>query len=444
MSRIAAVTIVSAALAGACPPALAQRVPVIIGGMGMNILIETDGTVKSWGGSGGEAADLGDGTDRTREIPAPVPGLPPIVDGSVGFGHVLLVAADGTVYGWGRNNHCELGVKDDHRRRTPMVIPGVSGAVQVVAGREFSAALLRDGTVRTWGSNDDGLLGIGKTAKELDCSYTPVVVEGLSGVKRLVASEAGNVLALKQDGTVWGWGANKGGILCDGPTENRTRPVQMKGIADAVDMDISEHAAIVLADGTVRMCGPANDGAMADGGKGIRSTPWKVAGVGNAVAVKTNNGATLVRLKDGTLLGWGYSLFGSLGDGRVDHVDAHPHPPIGLGPVLAHYWASNSGFAVRADGTIMQWQVHVGNDWVTKPSPFIQVRMDGQIQARAEAPAQPQEQAPPPSPAAAQQAEPPPPQASTPGTPQQEVQKVQETVDTLNQGLRSLRGLFGK
>lgn len=63
------------------------------------------------------------------------------------------------------------------------------------------------------------------------------------------------MLALKNDGTVWGWGPNSNGELCDGTTERRNWPVQMKGIAHAVDIAIDYDSAVVLADGTVWRCG---------------------------------------------------------------------------------------------------------------------------------------------------------------------------------------------
>ena len=111
-------------------------------------------------------------------------------------------------------------------------------------------------------------------------------------------------LTQTHDGTVWGWGSNASGELCDGTTERRLRPVQMQGITNAVDSDISGASVIVLADGAVWMCGVSGDGGMADAVKGSKhTTPFKVGGITGAVAARTAPGSTIVRLKDGTLLG---------------------------------------------------------------------------------------------------------------------------------------------
>ena len=84
----------------------------------------------------------------------------------------------------------------------------------------------------------------------------------------------------------------------------------------------------------------------------------------------------MVRPKDGTLLGWGRGMHGSLGDGYIDRITPKPHAPVGLGPVLAHFYASNSGFAVREDGTVMAWGIFVGGpkEWALTPVPFFKVK----------------------------------------------------------------------
>jgi alpha-tubulin suppressor-like RCC1 family protein len=353
-----------------------RRVPLISGEMGVNVLVEVDGTVKSWGAPQGDGTYLGDGTDGSRKTPGPLPGVSGIVDAAVAAGHALLLRRDGTVLTWGRNQGCELTVTDDHKRLTPFAVPGVRDAVQVAVGHMFSAAVLRDGAVMVWGTNEGGFLANGKSGWKEPCAIMPVAVEGLTGVKKIAIGNS--VLVLKNDGTVWGWGPNKNGELCDGTTEKRNRPVQMKGIANAVDIAIDHNSAVVLADGTVWRCGSNVYGEMAkkpDHSEDTKyTTPVKMAGISNAVEVRTS-GATMVRLKDGTLLGWGSGIFGSLGDGKIDKVTPNPHPPIGLGPVLAHYYASNSGYAIRADGTVMAWGFYTSGpvEWALKPVPFFKV-----------------------------------------------------------------------
>ena len=351
-----------AAAAAALLPALAaagdlnlplRRLPLVVGEFGMFLLVQTDGRVLSWGIPQGDGSFIGDGTDGGREKPAYLEGLTDIVDADIAVRHSVLLRRDGTVLTWGRNDGCELTVKDDRRRLTPFPVPGVRSAVQVAATERFTAAVLKDGRVMVWGSPGGGFLADGR--KDGACAYAPVLVEGLSGVKKLVINNS--ILVLKDDGTVWGWGPNRHGELCDGTTEPRYRPVQMKGIANAVDIAISTTSAVVLADGTVWRCGMNAHADMAkkqEPESVSYTTPQRIPGITTAVAVRTR-GTTFVRLKDGTLLGWGSGIFGALGNGRIEGTFPRPTPPIGLGPVLDVFLTNTSTFAIKADGTMWIW-----------------------------------------------------------------------------------------
>jgi len=375
--------VVGAVLGATALPALPaqapKRVPVIAGEAHVYVIVDVDGTVRSWGSPwDAEGPYLGDGSDAqaSRADPAPVPGMHDIASAAVGHQQVLLLSRDGKVFAWGRNNMCEVGTGDDKKRLTPVQLQGVRDAVDIAAGEALSAAVLADGTVRIWGAGDGGLLANGKSGFRTDCAMSPVPVDGLTGVKR-IAIDAEDVYVLKRDGTVWGWGRNSAGELCDGTTERRLHPVQMQGVANAVDIAVDGHAVIVLADGTVRACGGGADG-MPKGAP--KNAVYKVAGIAGAVAVQAAGGATMVRLADGTLLGWGVGYQGRLGDGHGDRPESKPHPPVGLGPVLAHYFASNSGFAIKADGTVMAWGIWANGkgptEWVLKPIPLFKVVLD--------------------------------------------------------------------
>ncbi|HZD60439.1 MAG TPA: hypothetical protein VE439_08330, partial [Anaerolineae bacterium] len=78
-----------------------------------------------------------------------------------------------------------------------------------------SLALKQDGTVWGWGDNSFGQLGDGtKTNRS-----TPVQAKALTNVTAIAAGDA-HSLARKSDGTVWAWGGNGFGQLGDGTTTN--------------------------------------------------------------------------------------------------------------------------------------------------------------------------------------------------------------------------------
>ena len=99
----------------------------------------------------------------------------------------------------------------------------------------------------------------------------------------------------------------------------------------------------------------------------------RIEGIGNAVAARFN----MVRLKDGTLRGWGSGIFGALGNGKIDGTFPNPSAPIGLGPVIEHYWVSNSAYAIKADGTVMAWAFYVGGlkEWQLTPVAWRKVQL---------------------------------------------------------------------
>jgi alpha-tubulin suppressor-like RCC1 family protein len=354
-----------------------KRLPIITGNGLVNVLVEVDGTVKTWGDPArlDPSPPLGNGirpSDQPEvKSPQALPGVRDVVGASVGVEHVLLLKGDGTVLAWGDNDQCELGTGTDKGSLVPVPVPGLRGVTEISAGAWASAAVLSDGTVWMWG----------ETAPER-CVKVPAKVEGLAGVKRL-AFDGDSALVLKDDGTVWGWGRNKNGELCDGTTEPRLNPVQVKGVADAVDVALDGNSIIVLADGTVRMCGSNDDGGLGDPAKDVTQhlTPFRVPGLTGVRSARTTAGSTIVQLADGTLRAWGLGWYGALGDGHGDSSSATPRAPIGLGPVLAHYMSHNTSYAIRADGTVMAWGGLLAppgskTEFILTPSPAFTVKLN--------------------------------------------------------------------
>ena len=138
--------------------------------------------------------------------------------------YCLAVTSDGSVWSWGSNNLGQLGDGTRTDRGAPAVVAGLSGMRKVLATGGMSFALANDGRVYSWGGYGDNT-GAALSARlpansnGLDASLlTPGAVPGLQdiieltgagGDVRFEARGAGvHVAALKQDGTVWTWGAD--------------------------------------------------------------------------------------------------------------------------------------------------------------------------------------------------------------------------------------------
>ena len=89
--------------------------------------------------------------------------------------------------------------------RSPQELSPQGHTPSLDAGGEHSLALKSNGTVWGWGENGAGQLGTGTATSG---SSVPVQVANLTSA---TAVGAGNIfsIALKSDGTAWGWGYNQ-------------------------------------------------------------------------------------------------------------------------------------------------------------------------------------------------------------------------------------------
>ena len=170
-----------------------------------------------------EYGELGDGTNNVdRTTPVPVATLVGALNQiSTGYYHSVALKGDGTVWTWGYNGYGELGSGNTTNRPTPFSVAGLTNVVGVAAGNYHTLAVKSDGTVWAWGNNSYGQLGDGTT----NSRTIPVQVVQLTNVIAVAAGQDSFSLALKSDGTVWGWGYNGYGDAWrwDEPT-NRNQP----------------------------------------------------------------------------------------------------------------------------------------------------------------------------------------------------------------------------
>jgi len=144
--------------------------------------------------------------------------------------------------------------------------------VAVAVGFGHSLALRKDGTVWGWGSNFLGQLGTGTGLDHL----VPVRTLDLTDVVA-IDSRDDSSYAVRADGTAWGWGLNNVGQL-GLPPENDIQPVpaQVPGVTRVVSLAASSgHALAVRRDGTV--CNGAGGAVVRRSGEGLRQL-WRPPG----------------------------------------------------------------------------------------------------------------------------------------------------------------------
>ena len=187
--------------------------------MGENdcMLLKTDGTVWVTGGSRSPGFKKVAGLPSCRSISA----------GSYAF---YALTDSGRLYSWGSNFYGQLGVGETQYESNPDPLFVMEHVASVSGGHTNAFAVTTDGKLYGWGWNDCGQLALGYTRNGKALGYnTPMYITGFVDS---VYCEGSTVLAVKHDGTLWGWGTNSRGVL--GQRDNGSAITVPRRIRDCV------------------------------------------------------------------------------------------------------------------------------------------------------------------------------------------------------------------
>ncbi len=344
-----------------------------------SVVLKTDGSVWSWGGTGYGLMGVGSEPvtpgKPTRAKNSDGSAFNGVTGVSAGYQHTMAVKADGTVWGWGYNIGA-LGDGSPTIRTSPVQVKDAAGvpftsAVQVSAGQNYTLAVKSDGSVWSWGYNAYQVLGDGTTTARLN--PVPVLAPGGGAFNGVAKAAAGQYhsMALKTDGTVWAWGRNVYGQLGDGSTGSVAIPVRVDitpGVALTGVAAISaglEHSLAVKSDGTAYAWGYNVLGTLGDGTTSNRSRPALVKDLaGNAltgiVAVAAGANYSMFLKADGTVWASGYNNIGQLGDNTTTPYQINPTvvkdaAGTTFGAVNQIALTQTHTVVRRVDGTVWAW-----------------------------------------------------------------------------------------
>ena len=177
--------------------------------------------------------------------------------------HTLAIAKDGALWQWKQNTFVQREKPSEYSER-PAKIAGDYVALSVGGDRSFG--IKNDGTLWAWGGTYFGQLGNGYGhGMSPDQESAVQIGSDFAGVE--TADYGRHTLAIKKDGTLWGWGSNSENQLSktsEWRTDSWNKPTKI--------------------------------------GEGF---VWVTAGGDHSLAIKS----------DGTLWGWGSSGYGQLGAG---------------------------------------------------------------------------------------------------------------------------------
>lgn len=265
------------------------------------------------------------------------------------YSYNFAIKSDGTVWGWGANSKSELGEGTFTDKLEAEIIPTLSDFVEISAGGNHNLALAPDGTVWAWGDNQSGQLG---NTSVLNYSNTPVQVTNLDSVISISAGLAHSV-ALKEDGTVWSWGANLKGQLGEGEVFGHPTPKQIPNFYDVVAISAGEtHTIALKSDGTVWAWGDNSFGQLGNGNNDDQFSPVKVKELESVIMVSTRRTDNLALKNDGTVWAWGMD--------KVRYTDypyykTIPEPVDGLNSIIKVSAGDLHNLALSEEGSVWTW-----------------------------------------------------------------------------------------
>lgn len=187
-----------------------------------------------------------------------VPGLTGIVSVQDNAG----LKNDGTVWEWGIYRSPPYTANEMYDDLTPVEILG--NVKTFLQHGDYAFAVKEDGTVWAWGLCTGGELGVGSTRKY---AQSPVQINSMADVVSISCGKS-HVLALKKDGSLWGWGSDRGCQLGVLPVGDITTPIQITCIDDIAKFyALGDSSYVIKNDGSLWAWGSNTQGELGDGTK---------------------------------------------------------------------------------------------------------------------------------------------------------------------------------
>lgn len=350
-----------------CLPLAAQAQTSAHIAAGSQVLwLQPDGSV--WA-SGDADPVRGDTDPRARRVFRQIAGLARIH--SIAINHnasdsAAAIDADGALWLWGKLSvlACAKDCSDSlHQPRRYTAI----GRVRAVAlGENHLLAIGLDGKVRSAGANDVGQLGNGTpqhgSAAEQRVART---VEGLSDIVA-VAAQGDTSLILRGDGTVWGMGSSRFGLLgrqglwkaLDFADPPQPQPIRLQGLEQIKAISLGRFHALALdAKGQVWGWGGNESAQLVSPARDLYpQAPRVLPDFDGAVAIAAGDDYSLVLKRGSGVWARGGNVYGTLGDGGDElEGDLRQIEALKGKTVVALFAGDYNAFARLVDGSMLGW-----------------------------------------------------------------------------------------
>jgi alpha-tubulin suppressor-like RCC1 family protein len=235
----------------------------------------------------------------------------------------------------------------------------------IAAGNRFSAAVVSN-QLFTWGADLNGQLGDGATNNRNIPTRTSTDVNWLSvsAGGRGNSNASGHALAIRTDGSLYGWGANSFGQLGLNNTNDQRLPVRIGIETNWIQVEAgANHSVALRRDGTIWTWGGNQYGQLGSGDTNRLAVPTQMGADSAWIEVRAGGFFTLARRADGTIWGWGRNESSQLGNNSTNDALA----PVQIG--TAHWNTISAGVAhslgIQTNGTLWVWGHRFGMSSIT-------------------------------------------------------------------------------
>ncbi len=317
--------------------------------------IKTDGTLWMWGYSSNYFIQ----TQQQQTIytnPQKIGTDTNWIEISIGYNHVLALKNNGTLWTWGSNNNGKLGLSNG---QFVFSVPQQLGtdttwssiSLSKMSNSEHSVAVKKDGTIWGWGINNFGQLGLGTPS--YSANYSPIKINNQMNISQ-ISTSSDFTLVIKKDGSLWSMGDNSKGQLGRTFYNSERSLIGIDTNWQQISNKDGEHTIGLKRNGTIWSWGKNTNGQLGIGNTSSTTVPQKIGNDSNWIFVSSSTTHSLAIKKNGTLWSWGNNSYGQLGIGNNSIQSA----PIQVG--LDSTWkiiysGNNTSAGIKKDGTLWIW-----------------------------------------------------------------------------------------